>query len=38
MEGGWLRKNNIDGVNLIKIYYMHIVNITMKSIHSINLC
>jgi uncharacterized membrane protein YkgB len=31
-KGGWLRKNNIDGVNLIKVYYVHIITITMKSL------
>jgi hypothetical protein len=30
-EKGWLRKSNIDAMNLIKVYYMHFVNITMKS-------
>jgi hypothetical protein len=31
LKGGRrLRKSNIDGVNLIKVHYMHIVSITMK--------
>jgi hypothetical protein len=34
----WLRKNNIDGVNLIKAHYMHVVNITKKLLCIINLC
>jgi hypothetical protein len=29
-EGERLRKSNIDGVNLIKVYYIMYVNITMK--------
>jgi hypothetical protein len=31
-----LKKSNIYGVNLIKMCYMHVVNITMKC--TINLC
>jgi hypothetical protein len=29
-ERRWLRKSNIDGVNLIKVHHMHVVNIMMK--------
>jgi hypothetical protein len=33
---GGLRKNNIDGVNLIKVYYAQVVNITIKHLCTIN--
>jgi hypothetical protein len=33
-----LRKRNIYWVNLIKVHYKHIVNITMKSLCMINSC
>jgi hypothetical protein len=36
-EGEWLRKSNIDEVNLIKGHYMHVVNM-IKPLHIINLC
>jgi hypothetical protein len=29
-EGAWLRKRNIDGMNLIKVHHMQIVNITIE--------
>jgi hypothetical protein len=29
-EGGWLRRSNIGGVNLIKAHCMHVINITMN--------
>jgi hypothetical protein len=32
---GRSRKTNIDGVNLIKVYYMHVVNIRMKPLFTI---
>jgi hypothetical protein len=35
--GKELGKNNIDGMNLIKIHYMHNVNTTMKPLYTINL-
>jgi hypothetical protein len=32
------KRSDIDGVNLIKVYYMHAINITVKSLCAINLC
>jgi hypothetical protein len=32
-----IKKSNIDGINLIKVHFMHVVNITMKTLCIINL-
>jgi hypothetical protein len=38
-EGGMVvKKKQYIGVNLIKVHYMHVVNITMKPLCTINLC
>jgi hypothetical protein len=29
-EQEWLRKSNVDWVNLIKVHYIHAVNVKMK--------
>jgi hypothetical protein len=36
-RGEGLRKSNIDGVNLVKVHYMHVVHITTNPLHTINL-
>jgi hypothetical protein len=37
-KGEGLTDSKIDGVNSMKVYYMYVVNITMKSFCTINLC
>jgi hypothetical protein len=36
-KGRGLRNSNINGVNLIKVHYMHVVNIIIKHLCIINI-